>query len=113
MGKGKRAYAKTMVTTAAGGRKDERGKMEWEWLWTFVGCLHFVADVIKYGALKKYDRDNWKKVPPNKYINAAARHVAARGQGELVDRESGLPVLAHAITDLLFVMWHDLNAKKK
>lgn len=38
---------------------------------------------------------------------AAMRHLAARAEGVLVDEESGLPHLAHAVCSLLFAMHFD------
>ncbi len=68
-----------------------------------------VAKVADHGA-EKYSRDNWKNGKPDDYLSAALRHVSARAQGNRID-ESGHPNLAHAICDLLFVLWMDNNSK--
>lgn len=68
-----------------------------------------VGDVLEYGA-RKYAPDNWKHVPEarQRYLGAALRHIAAHGTGEVLDPESGLPHLAHAITSLFFLL-HFVN----
>lgn len=63
-----------------------------------------LADVLTYGA-RKYKPDNWRKVDePAKYIAAAMRHFEAYRQGEEFDVESGLPHLAHAMTNIAFLL---------
>jgi len=60
---------------------------------------------LEYGA-RKYAPDNWRKVQDadSRYFAAARRHLNAWQQGELVDDESNLSHLAHAITSLMFVL---------
>jgi len=67
-----------------------------------------VAKVLTFGA-KKYSPDNWKKVPNAKlrYIAAAFRHLWKRAMGQVIDRESGLPHIAHAICCLYYIGWFD------
>ena len=64
-----------------------------------------VVKVLTYGA-KKYGPDNWRKVPEarRRYYAAARRHLTRWRLGEELDRESGLPHLAHAICSLLFLL---------
>jgi|AntAceMinimDraft_11_1070367.scaffolds.fasta_scaffold03986_2 hypothetical protein len=64
-----------------------------------------VVKVLTFGA-KKYDRHNWKKVDNLhlRYQAAAYRHMTAYSKGEVIDGESGLPHLAHAVCCLLFLM---------
>lgn len=71
-----------------------------------------VAKVLTFG-LKKYSVDNWKYVPNGKlrYIAAAFRHLWARAWGEVLDKESGLPHVAHAICCLYFVGWFDAQPR--
>ena len=72
--------------------------------------LEQVAAVADYGA-EKYSRDNWKNGKPDDYLSAALRHISARAQGQKID-ESTLPHLAHAVCNLLFVMWMDNQTKE-
>ena len=71
-----------------------------------------VVEVLEFGA-GKYGADNWRKVPNahERYFNACHRHLNAWWAGEMVDSESGLPHLAHAVCCLLFLMWFDGSEK--
>ena len=86
------------------GIKHDEKKPQWSLLpWE---TLEEVVQVMQYGALK-YGIDNWKHVdPPMRYWDAAMRHMIAFKEGEKLD-ESTLHHLAHAITSLLFLLWHD------
>ena len=73
--------------------------------------LRWVIRVLMHGA-KKYAPDNWVYVKPKeRYYSAAPRHLTSWKDGERIDRESGLPTLAHAICCLIFLLWHDLKGK--
>lgn len=67
------------------------------------GAMDEVVQVLTYGA-NKYDRFNWKYVADHRYQAAAMRHISAYMQGEENDPESGYRHLAHAISNLLFLM---------
>lgn len=57
--------------------------------------------------------NNWQHVfPRSRYIGAGFRHFIAWTKGEKIDPESGKSHLAHAICNLLFLMWADNNDKK-
>lgn len=64
-----------------------------------------LAQVLTFGA-EKYAPNNWRNVedPERRYLAAAMRHINAHRQGELMDSESGLPHLAHAMCCLAFVL---------
>lgn len=64
--------------------------------------------VLWYGA-NKYAPWNWQRVPDarEQYFGAATRHLVAWRRGELLDPETGLPHLAHATCNLLFIAWFD------
>jgi len=63
-----------------------------------------VARVITFGA-KKYGANDWKHVPQaqERYFSAALRHLVAWKCGEVLDPESGLPHLSHAVASLLIL----------
>lgn len=72
-----------------------------------------VAKVLTYGA-KKYSAENWRKVPEahQRYLDAALRHINQYHQGQIIDNETGINHLAHAICSLLFIVELDqLNNK--
>ncbi len=67
--------------------------------------LEEIVKVLTYGA-NKYAPNNWKLVqePIDRYKAATLRHLSAYMQGEELDQESGLPHLAHAGTNILFLL---------
>ncbi len=69
-------------------------------------ALGLLVDCLTYGA-KKYDDYNWRKdggIDPNRLFAATQRHLWAWKEGEANDKESGLPHLAHAATNLLMML---------
>lgn len=72
--------------------------------------LRAVAAVLTYGALK-YKEDSWQHVPNGKarYESALDRHLNAWKAGEKCDEESGLPHIAHAACNALFLLWFDIT----
>lgn len=91
------------------GIKFSEGKPRWSLLpWAEVGQI---VEVLTYGAEKKYDDFNWKKVKnlEEEYFSALHRHLKAYACGEKIDPGSGKPHLAHAACNLLFLMWGENN----
>jgi len=66
--------------------------------------LRRMVEVFNYGAAK-YGRDNWRSpdgvLCQERLYDAAMRHMEAWRTGELNDKESGLPHLAHAAVSLM------------
>lgn len=63
-----------------------------------------IAAVREYGTAKYKDPENWRKVSPQRYRDAAFRHFMrylATPHG--VDEESGLPHLWHCATNIAFL----------
>jgi len=69
-----------------------------------------IAAVLTYGC-EKYAEDSWQQVPNGKarYESALDRHMNAWKDGEKYDEESGLPHLAHAACNMMFVLWFELT----
>ena len=64
-----------------------------------------LASVLTYGA-KKYKPNNWKSVDDvDRYWDALYRHLQSAREGELLDQESNLPHLWHALTNLVFIIY--------
>lgn len=65
-------------------------------------ALESLARVMSYGA-NKYAPDNWRKVDSghDRYMDAALRHINAHLRGEVLDDESNLPHLMHAVASLM------------
>lgn len=100
-----------LVYVIPNGKKDDEDKQRWDLL-----PLDVVKDVVKvltYGA-KKYAPDNWKLIdnPYDRYFAAAMRHLSDyRAYGEKLDKDSGLPHLAHAMCCLIFLSWFEKHNK--
>jgi len=63
-----------------------------------------VASVLTFGA-EKYEPNNWKKVDdPERYVAALYRHLEAWREGGGTDHESRLSHLAHAATNIAFLI---------
>ncbi|MEN6414412.1 MAG: dATP/dGTP diphosphohydrolase domain-containing protein [Veillonellales bacterium] len=85
------------------GLKYDSEKPRWELL--PLDTIEEIVKVMTYGA-KKYAPNNWKKVrPKSRYFAAALRHMTAYQSGEIIDKESGLPHLTHALCSLMFLQW--------
>lgn len=73
-----------------------------------------LAAVMRHGAWESMTRDgtrgygpyNWRKdgIRTSVYVDAAMRHVMAYWDGEEMDRDSGLPHLAHAMATLAILL---------
>ena len=90
-------------TATTGGRKFDGGKTQFGLMPPFA--LKEFADVLTYGA-KKYEPDNWKRVPDAKrrYFDAAMRHMWEWKRLEKTDPETGLHHMAHAMCCLAFII---------
>lgn len=72
-----------------------------------------LAEVLTFGA-RKYKPNNWRNVPQeelNRYVAAAMRHFEAHRSGEYFDADSGLPHLAHCLTNIAFLIDLDENLR--
>lgn len=84
------------------GQKHDEGKPQYHLL--PPKALEDVIKVLTYGA-KKYSPEGWRNVSNGRerYFDAANRHLWAWKAGEELDPESGLPHLAHAMANLMFL----------
>lgn len=69
-----------------------------------VSVIRAIAEVRGYGTKKYGSPDNWKRVEPERYRDAAYRHWLAYLDGEANDEESGLPHLWHLATNIAFLI---------
>lgn len=81
------------------------GKPDWS-LFPFDGA-ELVVRILEHGA-RKYSRDNWRQGADDpeaqrRIFSAALRHLFALQRGETVDPDSGMPHIAHAACNLLFL----------
>jgi len=94
------------------GTKHDHDKDRWDLLpWDIS---QDIVKVLTYGS-KKYTPDNWKKVKPfkDRYFAACMRHLSAWRNGEIINNETKMPHLTHAITNLIFLIWKDKHDAKK
>lgn len=97
------------------GVKSDQGKTQWSYL--PIPAVKAVVDVMAYGDTKypAPDGSNWKRVPDAKkrYYNAAMRHLTSWWDGEQNDPETGYNHLAHACSNLLFLLWFEIKGYPK
>lgn len=92
---------KMPVPTPTGVKYDE-GKPPMAYIPPFA--LLEVGKVLGYG-VGKYNPWNWAKgLAFSRILSATMRHILAFLCGQDRDEESGLPHLAHAATNLLFIL---------
>lgn len=94
------------------GHKNDRGKVRMDLV--PLKQIEKIAEVLTFGA-KKYEPEGWKKVPDAeaRYFAATLRHLSAWQRHEDTDEESGLSHLAHAATNLLFLLHFEDNKSIK
>ena len=67
--------------------------------------IEAVAVVRRYGNMKYHDPQNWRRVDPQRYWEAAIRHtIAAWEDYKAIDQESKLPHLFHIATNIAFIL---------
>jgi len=101
----------TEVNQENKGIKYDDGKIQWWYL--PIEPIKEVLKVLHYGD-KKYPADdgcNWKRVPNAKkrYYSALMRHITAWWDEEKNDQESGMHHLAHACTNVLFLLYFEMK----
>lgn len=63
-----------------------------------------IAAIREYGTEKYHDPENWRKVEPQRYRDAAYRHFLAYiDDPASVDKESGFPHLWHLACNIAFL----------
>ena len=63
-----------------------------------------IGMIRMYGTEKYHDPDNWKKVEPERYRDAAMRHfMRYLDNPDSIDAESGMPNLWHLACNIAFL----------
>lgn len=92
------------------GRADARGTVTRTQ--ALMAGLGHVVRVLDYGA-RKYSRDGWQSVEPERYVEALRRHLLAAtgvpGWAAETDAESGESHWAHAACNALFLVWFSMR----
>ena len=86
------------------GPKYDEGKLRYDLI--PPSATKAIAEVLTYGA-NKYAPNSWQQVPngERRYIAALMRHFEAYRAGEEFDEESKLSHLAHAMTNIVFLLY--------
>ena len=74
-----------------------------------------LASILTEGAAR-YGEYNWQEADPvdaeHRYYSALRRHLDAWLRGTEVDPDTGLPHLAHAACNIMFLRWFERNHAK-
>lgn len=100
--------AKKLIAPGCGeANKNDDGKAPWRLLPTdAIGC---VLEVLRKGA-EKYGERNWEKgMAWCRCYDAAMRHVDEWFRGVDRDKETGISHLAHAATNILFLLAYEMR----
>jgi hypothetical protein len=91
------------------GQKFDEGKLQYD-LIPFE-CMDELAKILTYGCQKYGKPSGWETVPDmkNRYFAALLRHLSRYRQGELLDPESGHSHLSHALCNVVFLLWKELQ----
>ena len=91
------------IQYTAGGLKYDDGKLQYGLIPPIA--TKSLAQVLTFGAAK-YAPNSWQTVQDGerRYLDALYRHLEAYRIGESTDSESGLSHLAHAITNVAFLL---------
>ena len=91
------------VVEKPGGLKYDDGKLQYGLIPPIA--TKSLAQVLTFGAAK-YAPNSWQTVQDGerRYLDALYRHLEAYRSGESTDSESGLSHLAHAITNVAFLL---------
>ena len=69
-----------------------------------MAIIKDIAAIRKYGEEKYHAPNNWVLVDKQRYVDAMWRHLIAYQEGEIYDKESGLPHLWHAACNMAFIL---------
>ena len=82
------------------GLRYNTGKRRWSLV--HYKSLEPMVQVLEFGA-SKYDDHNWKKgMPPKEVLECLQRHLAELMDGEVNDKESGLPHIGNIMCNAMF-----------
>lgn len=82
-----------------------QGKPKWS-LVHYESLLPLVR-VLEYGC-QKYEPFNWQKsFETRELLDSLMRHVVAIMDGEVTDKESGLPHIGHVMANAMFYSYHN------
>jgi len=98
------------ASPAPKGKKDDNGKLKYHLIpWQ---VLEGLASVLTFGA-KKYAPENWRVLadPEERYEDAMWRHIMEYKKGNRLDKDSKMPHLWHAVTNLAFLIYFEAQSE--
>ena len=87
--------------------RDNTDKLRWSLI--PVEAIEELVAVAEMGA-KKYGVNNWQQLPyltKDMILDSLYRHIAARRKGEMIDHESKLYHMAHAMWNCMSLLTYD------
>jgi hypothetical protein len=94
------------------GHKADAGKLRYDLI--PPRAEEMLAAALTYGA-ERYGDHNWRLVDDARarYTAALMRHLASWRKGETTDPDSGLPHLAHLLSNAVFLLEIDAESSRK
>lgn len=91
------------------GIKHDQGKLPYDVV--PFECLDELCKILQYGIEKYGKPSGWQYVEhmEDRYFAALMRHLSAHRQGEKLDPESGHLHLSHALCNVVFLLWKELQ----
>ena len=91
--------------------KWDKGKIRYELV--PLSAIEALGKVLTFGATR-YGVETWRLLPKAKdrYYAATLRHLFAYRNGEYLDKDSGMPHLFHALTNIAFLIELMLSEQK-
>lgn len=78
----------------------------------YYSLIKEISLVREYGIKKYGSKDTWRTTDPQDHLEAAIRHLYKHAEGETLDSESGISHLAHAASNIMFLI-EDADTKYK
>jgi hypothetical protein len=96
------------IDNMAEGLKYDNGKIKYNLI--PIECIEDLAKILTMGS-EKYADNSWQQVEngEERYFAALMRHLVASRKGDKIDEESGLSHLAHAMCNVVFLLWLEKN----
>jgi len=104
---------KQMLLFEQKGKKFSEGKTKWHLL--PMSTVEKAVRAMMYGE-KKYGRDDWKYLKNwrDEFYSAAIRHLVEwKYFNKKIDEESKLETLAHALTNIIYLLYLDEENKNE
>ncbi|MDD3302241.1 MAG: DUF5664 domain-containing protein [Candidatus Gracilibacteria bacterium] len=90
------------------GKKFDQGKSNVELI---PGKVLLEVGIILGFGKRKYGKNSWQNLDDfeDRYLGAALRHIYQHQSGEIIDQESGRSHIGHALTNLIFLLYKQIE----